>query len=63
VPLVRVLPRVRFTLEVWVVTHEDLKNVARVRVVTDHLVKELAADAKAPSEPRATARSPARRRA
>ncbi len=41
VPLVRVLPRVRFELEVWVVTHEDLKSVARVRAVTDHLAREL----------------------
>lgn len=41
VPLVRVLPRVRFTLEAWVVTHEDLKGLARVRVVIDHLAREL----------------------
>lgn len=41
VPLVRVLPRVRFTLDAWVVTHEDLKGLARVRVVIDHLAREL----------------------
>ncbi|MBN8615625.1 MAG: LysR family transcriptional regulator [Deltaproteobacteria bacterium] len=63
VPLVRVLPRVRFTLEAWVVTHEDLKNVARVRVVTDHLANELAAYAKTPTDARGTSRAPATRRA
>ena len=41
--LVRVLPRLHFTLEAWVVTHEDLKNVRRVRLVVDHLTAALAA--------------------
>jgi hypothetical protein len=40
--LVRVLPSIRFALEAWVVTHEDLKNVRRVRLVVDHLTTELA---------------------
>jgi DNA-binding transcriptional LysR family regulator len=43
VPLVRVLPSHRFTLEAWVVTHEDLRGLARVRAVTEHLVRGLAA--------------------
>jgi DNA-binding transcriptional LysR family regulator len=34
----RVLPSLAFPLEVWVVTHEDLRSVRRVRVVFDHLV-------------------------
>ena len=37
--LVRLLPDVlRFDLETWVVTHEDLRSVARVRAVFDALV-------------------------
>lgn len=35
--LVRVLPRLTIPLGTWVVTHEDLRDVARVRWVTDHL--------------------------
>lgn len=50
--LVRVLPSMRFTLEAWVVTHEDLRHVARIRSVTDHLVRELGLYA------RPTARAP-----
>jgi DNA-binding transcriptional LysR family regulator len=45
--LVRVLPALRFSLEAWVVTHEDLKNVRRVRLVVDHLTTELARYAQA----------------
>lgn len=41
--LVRVLPALRFDLEAWVVTHEDLRGVRRVRLVVDHLAHELAA--------------------
>ena len=41
--LVRVLPRLSLPLEVWLVTHEDLRHVARVRVVLDHLAEALAA--------------------
>jgi DNA-binding transcriptional LysR family regulator len=40
--LVRVLPRIRFALDAWVVAHEDLKDVRRVRVVVDHLTAALA---------------------
>lgn len=39
--LVRVLPKVAFHLDAWVVTHEDLRAVGRVRAVFDHLVAEL----------------------
>ncbi|MCB9600713.1 MAG: LysR family transcriptional regulator [Sandaracinus sp.] len=39
--LVAVLPNVRFTLPVWVVMHEDLRGVRRVRAVFDHLVRAL----------------------
>jgi DNA-binding transcriptional LysR family regulator len=39
----RVLPEVIATsLETWVVTHEDLKTVAKVRAVFDHLVAAFA---------------------
>lgn len=33
----RVLPSITFELEVWVVMHEDLAGVRRVRAVFDHL--------------------------
>lgn len=39
--LVRVLPRVVFPLETWVVMHEDQRSVRRVRLVFEHLVKSL----------------------
>jgi DNA-binding transcriptional LysR family regulator len=39
--LVRVLPQLTFHLEAWVVMHEDLRQVRRVRTVFDHLVEEL----------------------
>lgn len=39
--LERVLPRVRFRLDAWVVTHEDLRDVRRVRAVVEHLSAEL----------------------
>lgn len=42
-PLQRVLPQIGFQLDVWVVTHEDLKGSARVRAVFDHLVRSLTA--------------------
>lgn len=45
--LVRVLPRVAFPLETWVVMHEDQRSVRRVRLVFDHLVKSLGAYARA----------------
>lgn len=40
--LVRVLPdQFGFPLETWVVTHEDLRGVARIRATFDHLVAGL----------------------
>jgi DNA-binding transcriptional LysR family regulator len=39
--LVRVLPKVSARLDCWVVMHEDLKQMKRVRLVFDHLVKVL----------------------
>ncbi len=45
--LQRLLPRFEVELETWVVTHEDLRNVRRVRIMYDHLVKELGAYARA----------------
>lgn len=39
--LVRVLPAVAFPLETWVVMHEDLRRVQRVRLVFEQLVQVL----------------------
>ncbi len=39
--LVRVLPEMSFNLESWIVMHEDLKHMRRVRLVFDYLVKAL----------------------
>lgn len=39
--LVRVLPKVKFELPTWVVTHEDLRHTRRVAVVFEHLVAAL----------------------
>lgn len=39
----RVLPALAFELEAWVVMHEDLRQVRRVRTVFDHIVTQLAA--------------------
>ena len=44
--LVRVLPRIVFPLETWVVMHEDQRSVRRVRLVFDHLVSSLTAYAR-----------------
>lgn len=45
--LVEVLPgRLDIGLDTWIVMHEDLRRVARVRAVFDHLVEELAAYAR-----------------
>jgi len=41
--LVRLLPDFRFELETWVVCHEDLRGLARVRAVFDALVSGLQA--------------------
>jgi DNA-binding transcriptional LysR family regulator len=43
VPLVRVLPELAFHLDAWVVMHEDLRAVSRVRLVFDHLVAQMGA--------------------
>ncbi len=55
----RVLPEVEVPLETWVVMHEDQRQVRRVRVVFEHLVRELGAYI----ETRSAARAPAPRRA
>jgi DNA-binding transcriptional LysR family regulator len=39
--LVRVLPKLAFHLDAWVVTHEDLRQVRRIRTVFDCLVEDL----------------------
>lgn len=43
VPLQRVLPDLTLHLDAWVVMHEDLRAVARVRLVFDHLIAGLGA--------------------
>jgi len=40
---VRLLPEFELDLETWVVCHEDLRSVARVRAVFDALVTGLQA--------------------
>ncbi len=40
-PLVRVLPEQELAVEMWLVAHEDLRNVRRIRVVLDHLAEAL----------------------
>ncbi len=47
--LVRVLPALQLPLETWVVMHEDLRRVRRVRLVFDHLVSSLTQYAQLPS--------------
>ena len=44
--LVRVLPALRIDLETWIVMHEDLRSVPRVRAVFDHLVESFTAYAR-----------------
>jgi DNA-binding transcriptional LysR family regulator len=64
VPLVRVLPELAFHLDAWVVMHEDLRAVSRVRLVFDHLVAELgayAAQARGARPAAAKARPPRRK--
>ncbi|MDQ0475041.1 LysR family transcriptional regulator [Labrys wisconsinensis] len=41
--LTPVLPALRFPLPTWLVMHEDLRTVPRVRIVFDHLVEALGA--------------------
>ncbi|WP_437894774.1 LysR family transcriptional regulator [Sorangium sp. So ce124] len=65
VPLVRVLPALAFHLDAWVVMHEDLRAVRRVRLVFEHLVAQLGAYATQARETRpvaAKARPPGTRR-
>lgn len=50
--LVPVLPEVRFTLPVWIVMHEDLRSVRRVRAVFEHLGRELERYVAPPPGPR-----------
>lgn len=40
-PLRRIFPSLRFDLEAWVVTHEDMKPVRRIRLVFEHPVAGL----------------------
>jgi DNA-binding transcriptional LysR family regulator len=42
--LVRVLPERRATRAYWLVTHEDTRNLGRIRAVADHLAKAVARD-------------------
>jgi DNA-binding transcriptional LysR family regulator len=39
--LIRVLPILEFSLETWLVMHEDLRTSPRIRAVFDHLAAEL----------------------
>lgn len=51
---VRLLPSIELALEMWLVTHEDLRDVRRVRVVLDHLAAGLStylSGARSPSPP------------
>ena len=41
--LVRVLPDFSLPLDIWIVMHEGLKRVARMRAVFDHLVQGMKA--------------------
>jgi DNA-binding transcriptional LysR family regulator len=43
--LVRVLPGISSQLDCWVVMHEDLKTVKRIKLVFDHLAMHLAKNA------------------
>jgi DNA-binding transcriptional LysR family regulator len=46
--LVRVLPAIALQLEVWLVTHPDLKDQPRIRAVFDHLAARLGGYLRAP---------------
>lgn len=61
--LQRVLPRVAFPLETWVVMHEDQRGVRRVRLVFDHLVRAIGAYVASTSvrSPRSTPSRPRQR--
>ena len=43
--LERVLPAERFSSDLWLVLHQDLRHVARIRVVAEFLARELRAAA------------------
>ena len=45
--LTRILPKVRFVMPTFVVTHEDLRRTRRIAVVFEHLARALGAYAKA----------------
>ncbi len=42
--LIRVLPERSATRAYWLVTHEDTRNLGRIRVLADHLAKAVARD-------------------
>jgi len=42
--LVRVLPEQSATRAYWLVTHEDTRNLGRIRALADHLAKAVARD-------------------
>ena len=42
--LVRVLPERSATRAYWLVTHEDTRNLGRIRALADHLAKAVARD-------------------
>ncbi|MEQ8327208.1 MAG: LysR family transcriptional regulator [Parvibaculum sp.] len=49
--LVSVLPgTIEFELDVWIAMHEDLKTSRRMRLMFDHLAKEMAAYTRPPAE-------------
>jgi DNA-binding transcriptional LysR family regulator len=43
-PIERVLPKIDFFEDLWVVAHEDLRKSARIRIVYDYVVKALQDD-------------------
>jgi DNA-binding transcriptional LysR family regulator len=49
--LVQLLPEIGFDLEIWVVMHEDLKQVRRMRTVFDYLVEGLMRFIASPTPP------------
>jgi DNA-binding transcriptional LysR family regulator len=58
----RVVPALTLPLETWVVMHEDLRGVPRIRRVFDHLAEHLGHYAAAPAPvPEPKARAPRRR--
>ena len=39
-----VLPNIRFDRSYWMVTHQDLRSLARIRAAMDHIVEEVRAN-------------------